>query len=421
MKKTEATFQTDLLVWLCAGIALVLKLWCAATTIGTNDVALHHSYARWILKNGLIHTYRHAPIFNHTPLIASYFAIAYTVAGHVTLAFAFPFCLKFPVIMADLFTVLLLWRLWRRTGRPPLWAVCLFALSPVSFMVNGYHGNFDAMMVLFLFLAAYTCLSTCALSEQAALCGLFLGLACNIKIIPVLFSPVFFFFWLHRGKAFPFAVTVIATCLAGWSVALIGCPDVFLHNVLGYSSYWGIWGVTYWARATHWAPLHQISFIKLTWQQKTIMSFLKFTIIGSILVLAWRRRAKSGLELFDTLAWAWMIFFVLAPGACAQYMIWFAPFLAVSAPGWYAAITAASSLFLFVFYDTISHGFIEKGQGWYYGNSTNALSNVWGPWANCPWLLMILFLVVLWRRGMMDGQQTRGAASLAKSPDRQLN
>ena len=57
-------------------------------------------------------------------------------------------------------------------------------------MVSGFHGNTDPVMVMFLVLAAHMCLK-----ERPILAGLFLALSCQIKIVPLLFVPIFFFFW----------------------------------------------------------------------------------------------------------------------------------------------------------------------------------------------------------------------------------
>jgi hypothetical protein len=38
-----------------------------------------------------------------------------------------------------------------------LWALILFALSPLAFMVSGFHGNVDPIMVCLLLMATYSC------------------------------------------------------------------------------------------------------------------------------------------------------------------------------------------------------------------------------------------------------------------------
>lgn len=396
--------EACILILCSALLGLLLKLYCAWTTFGSNDVLLHLAYGETLATHGLKAMYEKTSLFNHTPLVAGYFAASYESAQFlgerfpslITLfpqgthehPFLFPLFLRLPPIVADLLAVLLVMLCYRKNSQPPLWAVCLFALSPVSFMVSGYHGNFDSMMVLFLLLAAIM-----ASEDRLLPCAVSLGLSCNFKIISVLLGPIFFFYWLHRGKGVHFALLTGAVCVAGWSPALLLCPSLFLHNVLGYSSYWGIWGITYWLRSTGMTGFAKVSFTGLSGQQVMTMTILKFLVIFSILALAWRRRALPGRCIFATIAYAWAIFFTIAPGVCAQYMVWPAPFILLLSPSWYLIMTAASTAFLFRFYDVIS-----EGMPWYYGRSTNNLDNLWVPWTNLPWLVMFVALFTFWRR-----------------------
>src|SRR4051812_44520717 len=56
------------LVPVVALLAFFLKLYSAATTMGTTDVKLFYDYGTMINKDGLAHTYETQPLFNHTPL-----------------------------------------------------------------------------------------------------------------------------------------------------------------------------------------------------------------------------------------------------------------------------------------------------------------------------------------------------------------
>src|SRR5205823_8209088 len=95
---------------------------------------------------------------------------------------SFPFLLRLPGIIADFVVVWLFLRLKNEEPqlRLPLWALLVFALSPVSIMVSGFHGNTDPVMALFLVLAAFA-----AVRNRPIWCGIFLALSCQIKIIPV--------------------------------------------------------------------------------------------------------------------------------------------------------------------------------------------------------------------------------------------
>jgi len=86
-------------------------------------------------------------------------------------------------------------------------------------MISGFHGNTDPVMVMFLFIA-----SVMLFREKPALCGLFLALSCQIKIIPLLLFPIFFFFWLSRGAVVSFLLPFALSSVVLWSEALLKFP-----------------------------------------------------------------------------------------------------------------------------------------------------------------------------------------------------
>jgi hypothetical protein len=367
-------------VLLLAIAALIAKIYCASTTIGTSDVVFFYDFARTIHERGLLAMYQATTFFNHTPLVGWFSEAAYVLSGGEKPFFVF--YLRLPAIFADFFGVIALLWLREKTGRPMWWALGLYAASPVAFMVSGYHGNVDSVMALGVLLAGIACAV-----DRPALCGLCLGFACNIKIIPLVLAPAFFFVCWQRRQALRFMVPAVLTVLAGWSYPLCTIPAVFLKDVLGYGSIWGVWGLTYALRLTDLPAFRNIAFANTTPAQAAIMSGLKLLIAILALVVAWRRRKGEQLEIFQTLALIWAIFFVFAPGFGAQYLAWIMPCFLVANERWYAWLTAASSAALFVFYNAISHG-----MPWRQGFTVHSIAAQW-TWALVlPWLVLAAFL-----------------------------
>ncbi len=356
--------------------ALVAKLACAALTRGTNDVDTFYNYGRFIWEHGLLAQYRATPEFNHPPVTGWFVALLYGLLGGL----GFPFLLRLPGIVADYAVVRLLVA---RSDATPRWALLLLALSPVSFMVSGYHGNVDGVLTWLLVLAALECER-----GRPGHCGAWLGLACQVKIIPLLVAPVFFFYWMDRGRARRFFAVAGAIMLVGWSLPLFAMPEIFVRNVLGYSSNWGAWGLTWWLTWSGAAAFAPVGFSGLTPVQQAVMSGLKVVIVLAALWLAWSRRASGDREVFRTLALVWLVFFVFSPGVGTQYLVWLAPFFLVSSPRAYALVTAGSTVFCFAFYHTISGGF-----PWNFGASTAELVPRWAAWSNAAWLAAIAALV----------------------------
>jgi uncharacterized membrane protein len=386
------------LIMAVALLAAAIKIVIALTTLGTNDVIAFYEFAKAIETHGLSWTYEHSILFNHPPLIG-YFLRGLIWLSHQPalehLGITFPFLLRLPGIVADFCVVLLLLFLVREYPqlRPPTWALILFAASPVSLMISGFHGNTDPILVLFLVLA-----SVAAVRGRPLLCGIFLALSCQIKIVPLLLLPIFFFYWIQQRGARWFLLSFAASSLLFCLEPLLMAPVAFSRNVLGYGSFWGIWGLTYCLRMTGLHDFSRVSFLNLSPLQQLIIAILKVAIVLAILVLGWRRRKLSPPGIFVSLGYAWLIFFVLSPGVAAQYLVWLAPFVLLLSPSFYAVLTTGSAIFLFAFYTLSSGGF-----PWYSAHATSKLNLISAHWAVVPWLTLVGGLIVLgWKARQQD-------------------
>jgi len=381
-------------------VAFALKLVIACNTFGTNDVVTFYQFAKTLHEHGLQWTYQHSIAFNHPPLTAWYLRAIYYLDHQAFFrdhGIAFPFLIRLPGILADLVVVLaLLWVARNDTRvRIPTWALLLFALSPVSLMISGFHGNTDPVMVMFLVLAAIF-----VLRNKPILAGLFFALGCQIKIIPFLLFPAFFFFCYARRKTLSFLLPFIVVTLLLWLEPLTKFPALFLGNVLSYGSFWGIWGITYWLRLTGWPEFSVVSFHHLPPLENLVVTLLKVLIIAAILIIAWRRRKLDECAFLDSLSYSWIVFFIFSPGVCVQYMVWLAPFVLFLSPAFYCWFVAASSLFVFFFYNITAGGL-----PWYLAISTNQLNRLWTPWALWPWMVLMAGVLLLWRN--VTGKQAK--------------
>jgi hypothetical protein len=372
-------------------VALTLKLAIACNTIGTNDAVFFYGFAKVLSQHSLEWTYQHSRYFNHPPLTAYYLRGIYALTEQrwcQDIGIHFPFLLRLPGIVADFLVVVVLLRMSKTDLRIPTWALALFALSPVSLMVSGFHGNTDPVMVLLLVCAVWMCLR-----NRPALAGLFFALSCQIKIVPLLLLPAFVFYWWSQQKIRGFLISgAIATCIL-WSEPLLHFPLLFTKNVLAYGSYWGMWGITYLFRLTGSAQFSRLSFFDLEPAQNIIITLLKVIIVGAAIWLGWRNRHARGHAFVESLAYSWFVFFVFAPGVCPQYLIWLAPFILILSPRFYTAILIASSIFLFAFYNITSGGL-----PWSVALSTDEFRERWIPWSVLPWTVLIVGLIALWRK-----------------------
>ena len=178
--KFQARWFTKPEAWilLTAVLAFVLKFDLALLTFGTNDVAIFYKFGRLLSQHGLQWIYLNNQYFNHPPLVGYYVRAIYDTAGAPPWEqgdISFPFLVRLPGIISDFVVVLIFLRL-RKLWSLPTWSLIALALSPVSLMVSGFHGNTDPVMVMFLVVAAYMCVI-----KRPALCGIFLALSCQLK------------------------------------------------------------------------------------------------------------------------------------------------------------------------------------------------------------------------------------------------
>ena len=400
--------QQNVLVVGTGLVAFLLKLVIAYTTFGTNDVAAFYMFAGSLQEHGLEWTYQNGviffsnfPVFNHPPLTAYFLELIGGLSKNAVLqdyGITFPFLLRLPGIVCDLISVFVLVRI--RDHMPsrqiPIWAFVLFALSPVSLMVSGFHGNTDPIMTMFLLIALYTCLR-----DQPALCGIFFALSCQIKIIPLFLLPIPFFFWLKRGKVSQFLVPFALLTIALWIQPLTKFPLLFFRNVFSYSSYWGGWGLSFWLKLTHWSQFNG-GFFNLPLAAAVVTSLLKFGIIFTVILIGWRRRNVSSVGLIDSLACAWIVLFVFAPSISPQYMVWLAPFVLLLSPKLYGWLTVATAVALFFFYNELAGGL-----PWYIGIARNnsGVASPTAAWMLWPWAVLVVGLILFWRNPVLSPLQ----------------
>ncbi len=374
--------RTGVLVML--GIATGAKALWAATSAGTSDSMLFFYFAKEMERRGMAWLYQASTVFNHTPLTGGFVHLLYDVTHGDYLHFAM--LLRLASVLADIALVLGLLHVKKLTGKPPWWALALYAASPVSIMVSGFHGNIDPIMVMLLFFAGVA-----VVEDQPVLSGVMFAAASNVKIVPILVAPVFIFYWMGRGRrsATGFIVASGTLMLGGAAWGLVNCPGGFLRNLFGYGSYWGSWGVTYWLRETGISDFRLMSFEGLTPAQNHVITAMKVIMLVGLTVLAWRRRRLGGMEFFTTLGAAFTWIFVAMPGAGVQYMVWYAPFVLLMAPRWWAALTAASVVYMARFYDsTAQHHF-----PWDLALPHGPEAPYWAPWTNLVWGTFIVLLV----------------------------
>ena len=114
----------------------------------------------------------------------------------------------------------------------------MLALCPVSIMVDGYHGNTDSLVIMFVLLAIYLIETR----TPVWLAGLAFGLGCCVKIVPLMFAPAFVLYLPDIQRRSHFALTAAAVFIACSMPYIIQDPIAVRNVVFGYGSIYGSWG-----------------------------------------------------------------------------------------------------------------------------------------------------------------------------------
>ncbi|HEX4355019.1 MAG TPA: hypothetical protein VHZ95_18940, partial [Polyangiales bacterium] len=92
-------------------VAFAVRLNIAATTIGTNDIAVWLRFSKMIVRLGVLPLYEIDRWFNHPPLMGYYGGAVLTLANTLHLDFNFVF--KWVPILSNTVTIFLVHRLGR--------------------------------------------------------------------------------------------------------------------------------------------------------------------------------------------------------------------------------------------------------------------------------------------------------------------
>ena len=278
-----------------AGVfALVLKLLLAACTVGTNDARTWEHDLTALRTTGFAELYRSGvqydspagrpsqrQAFIHPPAVLH----GLRILGN-------RFLLRALCAFADVGTLGLLWSIFR--GRAPLLMV---ALSPISILISGFHGNTDPIMMFFLVASAFF-----AERGNAGRAGLAFGLACSLKLVPLMFAPAILLCLPGLRLRLEWLAASAAVWVALSLPYLAQEPVLIAKSMLGYSGATGLWGFSLISEpvddpAAKWIAL----------------------LAAAVLPLTTKRR------LFEQCGLIAFLFLFLSPGFGLQYLAWTVP------------------------------------------------------------------------------------------------
>ena len=322
-----------------AAAAFAIKIYIALTTYGSNDVLSWELFIATKRLYGGMGLYYRVEQFNHPPFIIH--LLSFLAFLQDSISFPFPFWLRLPAIFADLAAVILVRKILLVADLPkrdPL-AVLLMALCPTSIMISGFHGNTDPLMIALLLLSVY-------LIEADApswIAGAAMGLATNVKVVPVVLLPVVLLYlpnsWARAKFLLGAAITVAITSLP----YVFEDPFFIFIRVFGYGSLYGQWGLSriFNLLVPHLSP-------SLVLLQITAGKILVVTAV--VAASFWMNRRHGRPPLFVQVGFIMFVFMSLAPGFGIQYLAWLVPWVVGLGAGVTITYYLASGLFQFLVY-----------------------------------------------------------------------
>jgi len=370
--------------------AFLLKTGIALFTYGSTDVLIFEADLAKIRQDGGGALYRDGirtrwcgqagqracPPFNHPPFIIRALE-GWALLSHVS---GLPprFWLRFTCAVADLGSLALLVRMLRhrRSERQTQVVLLLFAASPISILVSGFHGNTDPILIFFVLLSIHLLES----QRPAWLAGVTLGVAANVKILPVLLAPAALLSLPGARRKLEFAAGAAAALLAGSLPFLVVAPQLVTTRVLGYSSQSGAWGLSLLALAAQESP-------RFAWLYDAYARYGKILSLCLLLGASlWPRPRPGRNALFLHVGFLMFLLVSSAPGFGVQYLAWLVPWVVGLGAGPTAAYYVAGTVFICAYYSAAAGQF-----PWYLANSLER-----PPWTGTVLRLGLLCWVVIW-------------------------
>jgi hypothetical protein len=296
--------------------AAIIKVVIALTTYGTNDILFFEGYKNTALARGGLAVYEdgaelkhdgvvyHREPCWHPPFLIHVLLILDRISKWTSVPFRFWF--RALDALADCLTAALLLRL-RSVSEV---VAVLVALSPISILISGFHGNTDPIVLCLLLTAVFFA----ERRHASTTAGCFYGLSCALKLWPAIVFVAFVGWFASWKDRLRFAGAAgICWILAGLPY-LAWDPVGITKTILGYRGVNMLWGIRF-------VTLRfGRSFDDAVGQHGPI---LLFALIAAISVLLVRRRVP----LHASVAILALIFLVLTPAFGYQYLVWSTPAL----------------------------------------------------------------------------------------------
>jgi hypothetical protein len=352
-----STLTSQGLIWAAMGIAFVFKLLLAAYTLGTNDLFYWKMFLNVSREYGGIVLYQKLSWWNHPPMMVHVINLIGFIESIFKINFNFLF--RFLPVVADIGTFLVVYKILKVNDKLYLPKLLLLALAPASIMISGFHGNTDPIMIFFVILSVYLLdISEIELFNLLPskihkfllayeinnyhLAGVAMGLAINVKIVPIILAPSIFFYLKNNKHRVEYLVSAVSIVVLTSLPYIFQDPIQVFKSTFGYSSFYGNWGL---------GRVFLFYFPYEHWVNNFFSNNGKFVVFGLIILVSlWMNLFGKKINIFYQVGLIFYLFMVLTPGFSVQYLAWLTPWVVVL--GWelVTILYLTAGIFLFLVY-----------------------------------------------------------------------
>jgi hypothetical protein len=329
-------------------LSVVLRVYLAVFTEGTDDARLWEMHARGINTVGLTEYYRQTAgqwrVFNHPPAAGLGAAAVWDAAGEWGVPFKIPFRLL--VTSLDYVAAFFLLRILVDDPRR-YFLTAFYLLNPLTLLLSAFHHNTDSLVGLFLLLSVYFLGRGRYLAAGAAL-----GAGMSVKWIILLGLPALFFA-VHPWRAkLKFTGALALVALLGYGRYLVADQGVLTSNLFGYTGQLihAAGGVPIWGNRIFLARAAQVVPFDAVPLMGVLLKYNSLVVFSAVVAHAWISRGRTGAGVGRTVAEGLVLFYALSNFWSFQYFAWCLPLLVFLPPILLWAISLGASAYLYAIY-----------------------------------------------------------------------
>ena len=239
------------------------------------------------------------------------------------LSIPFTFFWKIPAIVADTGIAFFIFRILRKkynySKKKASSLTIWFVLNPISLYVSGFHGQSEAVWILFSLLSWY------ALSyrKKPVLAGLLAAVAVGYKLPAILLLPALTFTPKLLNQKIEFVMSFCFFFVMTLFPEIVTSRSGLMREVFMYKSAYGLWGITSLIQKIY-QPLHAEIITQ------NIAKYLQLIILTSSLLFLTKKYLTKTYDFFVVSLYTIVVFLFFTPGFGIQYLFWPLPFLVIT-------------------------------------------------------------------------------------------